>query len=581
MIRLLDANIINQIAAGEVIERPFSAIKELVENALDAGATDIRVSVRNGGQTLMIIEDNGSGMSPENLALAPLRHTTSKLQEDDLFNIRTMGFRGEALASIGSIARMTISSRTADSDTAWSLKVEGGVTGKIEPCSGTKGTKVEIRDIFFATPARLKFLKSPTAEMSAIVDVINKLSLSHPDVSFTLKDDNRVFLDHPRVPDLKTRLQSVLGEDFGKNSVEIDFKGVRGFASLPTFNRGNRAHQFFFVNGRCIQDSLLLAAVKVAYQDLLSYDRYPILALFIDIDPADVDVNVHPAKSQVRFQDAQNIKSLVISALKQALFGSSHKTSTTVSDRVVSSFSPSFMPSSMPTNMPSNIPLTPQNGFRFDSSPSKPALPFEFETKIFQSLDQTYPLGHAKAHLHGNYIVAQTEEGLILVDQHAAHERLTYEKMKADFYAKTVKRQTLLIPEIVDLAPDQIDTLMSFQEILGQFGVRIEKFGTSAVIVREIPAIFGNTTFKSTLLTLVENFQESGDSQTLEIKINEIISSKACHGSVRSGRELTLPEMNALLREMEATPFSGQCNHGRPTYVDLKLKDIERLFGRT
>ncbi len=585
MIRLLDANVINQIAAGEVIERPFSAIKELVENSIDAGATRISVRVRNGGQTLIIVEDNGHGMDSMDLEICVERHSTSKLPQNDLFNIKTMGFRGEALASIGSIARMTISSKTQGSDSAWSVKVEGGVKSELSPCSGTTGTRIEIRDLFFATPARLKFLKSPSSEMSAIVDVMNKLAIAHPHITFILKDDTRTFLEHIATDSLKERLRSVLGEDFINNCAFVEFQNegiaIKGYVSLPTFNRGNRMQQFFFVNNRCIQDQLLLTAIRVAYQDLMSSDRYPILALFMDISPEEIDVNVHPTKSQIRFQDPQEIKSYVISTVKKGLGVSSYKTSSTISDQMMNRFS---SPSSQGSYTSSSY--TPSSsGFKFDSSPSKTTLPFEVPSGPAQSympsIDETYPLGHAKAQIHENYIVAQTDQGMIIVDQHAAHERLVYEKMKSDFYAGTVARQTLLMPEIVDLSHDEIDTLMSVVETLKKFGVLIEKFGTSGVIIREIPVIMGNVTFKDIVLSIIENLKENEDSQILEMKINEILSSKSCHGSVRSGRILTLPEMNTLLREMEATPFSGQCNHGRPTYVDLKLKDIERLFGRS
>lgn len=586
MIRLLDANIVNQIAAGEVIERPFSAIKELVENSIDAGATRIGVRVRNGGQTLIIVEDNGHGMDSMDLEMCVERHSTSKLPQNDLFNIKTMGFRGEALASIGSIARMTISSKTKESDSAWEIKVEGGIKSELSPCSGTTGTRIEIRDLFFATPARLKFLKSPSSEMSAIVDVMNKLAIAHPHITFTLKDDARTFLEHIATDSIKERLKSVLGEDFTNNCAFVEFKNpgmsIKGYVSLPTFNRGNRMQQFFFVNNRCIQDQLLSTAIRVAYQDLLSSDRYPILALFMEINPEEIDVNVHPTKSQIRFQDPQEIKSYVISTVKKGLGTSSHKTSSTISDQMMNRFSAPLMQNNYAPS--SYTPSSPSSGFRFDSSPSKTTLPFQMPGPPSQghmpSLDEIYPLGHAKAQIHENYIIAQTQEGMIIVDQHAAHERLTYEKMKSDFYAGTVARQTLLMPEIIDLSHDQIDILMLAAQTLHQFGVVIERFGLSGVIVREIPVIIGNVTFKDIILSIIENLQENENSEVLEVKINEILSSKACHASVRSGRILTLPEMNSLLREMEATPFSGQCNHGRPTYVDLKLKDIERLFGR-
>ena len=592
MIRLLDSHIINQIAAGEVIERPFSAMKELVENAIDAGATKISVTVHNGGQTLLVVEDNGTGMTKEDLELSVERHATSKLHHNDLFRIDTMGFRGEALASIGSVARLTISTKHEQEESGWKISVEGGKKYDSIPCTQQQGTKVEVRDLFFATPARLKFLKSVTSEMSAMVDTLNKLAIAHPHIAFLLKDDKKEFLNYAVHESLSKRLSEVLGQEFIENSLEVykNIEGVeiKGFISLPTHSRGNRQHQFLFVNQRPITDVTISNAIRVAYRDLLSSDRYPILALFLNIDAEEIDVNVHPTKSEIRFQDSYLIKNILLSVLKNTLALGSSKTASSVSESMLQKFNPSVVPFERRLTSSFNGPsrenhLPNWSNVFLQTAPSAKPISENVRPVFFENSfsEEERPLGHAKAQLHNTYIVAEKKNSLVIVDQHAAHERLTYEKMKKEFHEKSFTRQVLMIPEVIDLKVEEVALLAEYQSHFLKFGIVLQPFGERAVIIKEVPSILGNQPLKRIIPEILENLKNFDGDETIENRINEILSSVSCHGSVRAGQSLSIVEMNALLREMEQTAFSGQCNHGRPTYIELQLKDIEKLFGRT
>ncbi len=578
-IRKLETQLINQIAAGEVIERPASALKELVENSLDAGATQITVQLRDGGRSLISVLDNGSGMNREDLELSVERHATSKLPNSDLFNIQTLGFRGEALPSIGSVSRLHITSREAGADEAWVLKIEGGEKTPPCPASHPQGTLIEVKDLFYATPARLKFLKTPTTELGHAVELLNRLAMSHPEVAFKMQSDQRVVFDYKVSDSLKDRLAQVMGSDFAQNALALEMSRgeihLKGFISLPTLNRTNASHQYLFVNGRPVKDKLLHGAVRAAYQDFLASDRYPLLALFLDVPCEEVDVNVHPAKTEVRFRDSGHIRGTMVSALKQTLAGASQKTSSTVSYQAVQAFRPEPMRQpSLTGYMPSPRPSYGTTALR-----ESPAPVYQYSTAAPEIAPiDTPPLGFAKAQLHGTYIIAQTEEGLIIVDQHAAHERLVYERLKAE--AGHVTRQPLLIPEVVELEEGALNRL---KEVLGElltFGLVIEPFGEKALLVREIPALLGEINVQALLQDLSDEIKELGSPLTLKEKLAEILSTSACHNSVRAGRKLSIEEMNALLRQMEQTAHSGQCNHGRPTYVELKRADMEKLFGR-
>jgi len=594
-IRFLDPTLINQIAAGEVIERPASAIKELVENAIDAKASKIDIVVREGGRTFISITDNGHGMTQSDLILAVERHATSKIPDSDLFNIRTLGFRGEALPSIGAVSRLTLTSRTSNDDTAWRLLIEGGIKGEPAPTSFGLGTRVEVRDLFYATPARLKFLKSPSTELSHITDILNRLALAHPEIQFSLMDgDRQVFLYDADTD----RFSAILGKEFSSNAcpvlVEREGFTVKGHVSVPTFNRSNATSQYLFVNGRPVKDKILSAAVRVAYQDFLASNRHPVLALFLEIDPAEVDINVHPAKAEVRFRDSGLVRGVLISALKNALQGAAHQSSTTIAQDAIVAFQ-------RPPSLPIAPNLQPPSWSGKNHSGYTTATPrFSFPKRhTIQSLEETiatyeaippseplspslesYPLGLARAQIHSTYIVAEAEDSLVVVDQHAAHERLVYEKMKLEQAAHGIKRQSLLLPEIVDLPEEALKAILQQTSKLEQLGLIIEAFGVSAVMVREVPALLAKADWKQLIQDLASEIQEMDTSLSLSEQLNEMLGTLACHNSVRAGRQLSIEEMNALLRQMEATPHSGQCNHGRPTYVKLHRHDIEKLFGR-
>jgi DNA mismatch repair protein MutL len=606
-LRRLPTTLVNQIAAGEVIERPASVVKELVENAIDAGANDIDVALEQGGVALIRVRDNGRGMTPADMPLALERHATSKLPDDDLLAIHFMGFRGEALPSIGSIARLTISSRARGAAEAFALTVEGGVMQPLVPAALTDGTLVEVRDLFYAIPARLKFLKSPRSELTAVVDIIERLAMAHPDIRFRLSHDGRSVRDFPAltmdwVSAAPQRLEKILGSGFAANTALVDMQreGIRvtGFAGLPTFHRSTSQAQYLFVNRRPVRDRLLLGVIRAAYQDYLARDRHPVAVLFLEVPPEQVDVNVHPAKSEVRFRDAQLVRGLILSALRHAIGTTAQRASTTVSEEALSAFKAGFIERDLVPH--AALPLAASGsayGLRTAYSnhafaAPKPSLwggsslPPQHRT-VETSLNPEsripspeFPLGAAVAQLHHTYIVAQTRDGLVIVDQHAAHERIMYETFKKAMLADGVPRQMLLIPEVVELTDAQAARLMARAEEWARLGLVMEAFGEATVLVREVPSLLGDANIIGLVQDLADNLALYDDGLALADKLEEILSSMACHGSVRAGRPLNLNEMNALLRQMEATPFSGQCNHGRPTYVALAKADIEKLFGR-
>ena len=601
VIRRLPETVVNRIAAGEVVERPAAAVKELVENAIDAGATRIDVTLRDGGRTLIAVADDGRGMGPGALDLAVERHATSKLPADDLGHIATLGFRGEALPSIGAVARMTVTSRTADDDSAWSIAVEGGRKGTPQPAALGPGTRVEVRDLFYATPARLKFLKTAQTETGHAVEAINRLAMARPDIGFTLTDGARTPIRlAPCSGDLFNarleRLAAIMGRDFADNAVAIDAEreGARltGYAGLPTLNRATAAAQYLFVNGRPVRDKLLYGAVRGAYRDLLAGDRHPMVALFLDLPAEALDVNVHPMKTEVRFRDPGLVRGLIVGALKHALAGAGHRAATTVSTTALGAARPAVTPFPGPAGgRPAPVPAGPSRSSGLAEAAVAyhaplpdldvpPAAPTAGDVDIETEPDPDHPLGVARAQLHGTYVVAQTTDGIVIVDQHAAHERLVHERIRTALAEGGVARQGLLIPEVVELEEAAVRRLTAHADQLRTLGLAIEPFGPGAVVVREVPALLGQVDAKGLVRDLADDLAEAGEALALEDRLGDVCATMACHGSVRAGRRLNAEEMNALLREMEATPHSGQCGHGRPTYVELKLADIERLFGR-
>jgi len=592
-IRLLPETLINRIAAGEVIERPAAAVKELVENAIDAGSSRIDVFIRDGGASLMTVSDDGIGMTPDELLLAVERHATSKLPDDDLVHIASLGFRGEALPSIGAVSRLTITSRKkndAKADAA-SITVDGGKKSKISPAAHGAGTRVEIRDLFYATPARLKFLKSPRTEAQNIRDVIEHLAMAYPDIHFKLTQDEKTVLDLPARKHLE-RLQQLMGREFAENALRIEAErdGIRltGYAGLPTLNRGTSQYQYFFVNGRPVKDRLIIGAVRGAYMDFLAQGRHPMLCLFLDIPPALVDVNVHPAKAEVRFQDGSLVRGMIVGGLKHALAGAGHRASTTVAEQTLRAFQAPAIPwdGEYRQHQPSYKNMKGMAGAPYTSSyyhgdglaHAEPGA--RERAREVRAEENLFPLGAACAQVHETYIVAQTRDGLILVDQHAAHERLVYERMKLDLTGGGIPRQPLLLPEVVELDEAAAERLLSRKNELEELGLSLDGFGSGAVVVQEVPALLGEMNIQQLIRDLADDVVTYGQTMALREKLEEVCSTMACHGSVRAGRRLNADEMNALLRQMENTPHSGQCNHGRPTYVELKLHDIEKLFGR-
>ncbi|HZB93655.1 MAG TPA: DNA mismatch repair endonuclease MutL [Stellaceae bacterium] len=603
-IRQLPPVLVNRIAAGEVVERPASAVKELVENAIDAGASRIDIVLRDGGQSLIAVSDDGEGMGPDELSLAVERHCTSKLPEDDLLRIRSLGFRGEALPSIGAVSRLTLTSRRRGAAEAWSLAVEGGVKGRPVPAAHSAGTRVEVRDLFYATPARLAFMKTPRSERDQALDVVRRLAMAYPAIAFTVAgDEDRVLLRlNALAPDLaggdaeaarRARLAAILGRDFADNALAIaaarESLRLTGFAGLPTLNRATARDQYLFVNGRPVRDKLLVGAVRGAYQDFLARDRHPLVALFLDLPEDEVDVNVHPAKAEVRFRDAGLVRGLIVGALRQALAAAGHRAATTTAAEALAAFRPASLPQhgngfawgAPPAALRPGLaeaaalyqaPL-PEGLLDLPAAPAAPAA-------AASDAAESYPLGAARAQLHDTYIVAQTADGIVIVDQHAAHERLVYERMKAALAATGVARQMLLLPEVVELDEAAASRLAARAAELAELGLVLEPFGTGAVLVREVPALLGEADVQGLVRDLADELAELGEALALKERLEEVCGTLACHGSVRAGRRLTPAEMNALLRQMEATPHSGQCNHGRPTYVELPLAEIEKLFGR-
>lgn len=612
-VRQLSQKTINRIAAGEVIERPASVVKELVENAIDAGADDIEIITAGGGLALIRVVDNGHGMDERDLALAVERHATSKLKEEDLFDIRALGFRGEALPSIGSVARLEIVTRRAGQSHAFSLSVDKGEKGEVRPAASNPGTMIEVRDLFSATPARLKFLKSERAENMAVSDTVKRLAMAHPQIGFSVRTGERVGLKLPKEAansiGLLQRLGRIMGRSFLDDALEIAFErdGVRvmGFAGLPTLHRGDSTQQYLFVNGRPVKDKLLVGCVRAAYGDTIPRGRYPYLALFLDLEPRDVDVNVHPTKAEVRFKDTGLVRSVMINALGSALAEAGHRASARGGVETLQSFAPGA--AARPGDSGAGAPHYASSGpSRYAPRPPSahitPGLAENYQAP-FGDLDGTsadarahtdaaadteqpdaalrQPLGAARAQIHETYIVAQTGDSMIIVDQHAAHERLVYERMKEALESGRVASQGLLVPAVVNLSEDEVDALFEKADELMELGLAVDRFGNTAVAVREIPALLGNTDVEGLVRDIASDILGEGPGLVLKERLYAIASRMACHGSVRAGRRLTPQEMNALLRDMEATPLSGQCNHGRPTYVELKLSDIERLFGRS
>lgn len=592
-IRQLDEAAINRIAAGEVVERPASAVKELVENAIDAGAARIEIAVADGGKRLIRVSDDGCGIAAADLPLALSRHATSKIDGSDLLDIHTFGFRGEALPSLGAVGRLTITSRVAGEGAA-RIDVAGGAQTDVRPAAGQPGTVVELRDLFYATPARLKFLRTDRAEMQAIADVVKRLAMAEPFVHFTLSDEGdgvrQVFTAPAETGEpmaaLARRLRVVLGRDFAENSLPIDAERdglhLTGYAALPTYSRGSAIQQYLFVKGRPVRDKLLVGALRGAYMDFLSRDRHAAAVLFVDCDPHLVDVNVHPAKSEVRFREPGVARGLIVSGLRHALAEAGHRASTTVAGDALGAFrAPVVEPRVYQMDRPQTFSTAPKQPSLTEGF-SEALAAYDVSARTEEPIEEPteHSLGAARAHLHENYIVAQTRDGVVIVDAHAAHERLVYEKLKRQMAENGVASQALLVPEIVELGGDAT-RLLDLSDDLARLGLVIEPFGPGVIAVRETPAMLGTVSAEEMLKDILDELDDAGTSSALQTRLDAILSRIACHGSVRTGRRMRGEEMNALLREMEATPHSGQCNHGRPTYVELKLSDIERLFGRS
>jgi len=613
-IRLLSESIINQIAAGEVIERPASVVKELVENAIDAGATRIEIVTANGGKSLIRVSDNGEGIESDQLTLAISRHCTSKMGEN-VHDIRQLGFRGEALPSIGSVSKLKLVSRTADADSGAEIYVNAGKIVGPRPSPANVGTIVEVRDLFYVTPARQKFLKTDRAETSAITDIIKRIAIAFPNIRFSVAGSDRGTLDYPALgegPKAQLgRIAQILGKDFTENSVPIygmrDGVTLTGFAGIPSYNRANSLMQFGYINGRPIRDKLVWGAIRGAYSDVIAKDRNAVAVLFITMEPADVDVNVHPAKADVRFRDSGLVRGLIVGAIREALANAGIRPASTGAAAMLSAFrphqsSPFWQPSphAQTEFKPSNRPWTPQTAFpthqplfsdqathqfsepqsRIIDEFSEPSSDLRPAMQQIEPEKLRYPLGVARAQIHQNYIVSQTSDSLIIIDQHAAHERLVYEALKRALYAKPLPSQLLLIPEIVDLTEEAAAQLMVHASTLEKFGLIFESFGPGAIAVRATPAMLGEVDIQGLIKDLADEASDDEIADGLKAKLDHVAATMACHSSVRSGRILKAEEMDQLLRQMEATPGSGTCNHGRPTYIELKLTDIERLFGR-
>ncbi len=595
-VRLLDRVTIDRIAAGEVVERPASAVKELVENALDAGARRIEIALEDGGRRLIRVIDDGEGMNAADLELAVERHATSKLPDGDLSAIATLGFRGEALPSIGSVAHLSIDTRAAGAEHGVSIRVDAGDKRPVQASSWPRGARIEVRDLFAVTPARLKFLKSPRAEAQAVADILRRIALAHCDVSFVLTGDHLTTLSYratePGREGFAERVAQVLGREFIDNAfpVEAEREGVRivGFAGLPTWHRATATMQYAFVNGRPVRDRLLAGAIRGAYVDFLPAGRHAAIVLFVECDPREVDVNVHPAKAEVRFRDAGLVRGLVVGALKNAIAAQGHRAATGA-EAALASFQMRGAAHAWSGARAANwdwrdSPAAPGFGeagqATFDIGEVAPSADARATVAPASETDTQAPLGAARAQVHETYIVAQTRDGVVFIDQHAAHERLVYEKLKRQRDEHGVARQGLLAPEVVDLDEASAARVAASAPELESLGLVVEPFGPGAVLVRETPALLGRTDVRRLVADIADTLAEDASLQGIERRLDHVLATLACHHSVRAGRRLTPDEMNALLREMEATPGSGQCNHGRPTWVELKLADIEKLFGR-
>ena len=606
MIKQLDETVINKIAAGEVVERPASAVKELIENSIDAGCSDITIEVADGGKTLIRVIDDGLGMSDIDLPIALRRHATSKLPNDNLLNINSFGFRGEALPSLGAVGRLRIISHN-DGNGAHEINVNGGKISDIKPAARTLGTTIELRDLFYATPARLKFLRSTKSELKAITDTVKGLSISTPNVAFTLIDKtggkSRKILQVQKEKDIslasiKNRLSRVLGQDFSKNSISIDVTredvNLTGYVCLPTYARASNAMQYFFVNSRQVRDKQLIGALRAAYSDFMPRDRFPAAAIYINCRPDFVDVNVHPGKSEVRFRDPQGIRSLIVTGIRQVIAIEGHRSSSTLSTAALGAMREQThqMPSANNEQVTKNSQNMDYNGNkRFFTRDVEPAFQETWKpsARDFQTKDEhanfieefeSFPLGAPIAQFGENYIISQNDDGIVIIDQHAAHERLVYEKLKEQVKENKIEVQALLVPEILELSEPEILVLMEYKDNLSKYGLKINQFGINSIAVQEIPAILNSENIKKLIFDILDELTDLENSDTLEKKINAVLSRIACHGSIRSGRMLRTEEMNSLLREMENTPNSGQCNHGRPTHISIRMSDIERLFGR-
>ena len=606
MIKQLDETVINKIAAGEVVERPASAVKELIENSIDAGCSDITIEVADGGKTLIRVIDDGLGMSDIDLPIALRRHATSKLLNDNLLNINSFGFRGEALPSLGAVGRLRIISHN-EGNGAHEINVNGGKISDIKPAARTLGTTIELRDLFYATPARLKFLRSTKSELKAITDTVKGLSISTPNIAFTLIDKtggkSRKILQVQKEKDvslasIKNRLSRVLGKDFSKNSISIDVTredvNLTGYVCLPTYARASNAMQYFFVNSRQVRDKQLIGALRAAYSDFMPRDRFPAAAIYINCRPDFVDVNVHPGKSEVRFQDPQGIRSLIVTGIRQVIAIEGHRSSSTLSTAALGAMREQThqMPSANNEQVTKNSKNMDYNGNkRFFTRDVEPAFQETWKpsARDFQTKDEhanfieefeSFPLGAPIAQFGENYIISQNEDGIVIIDQHAAHERLVYEKLKEQAKDNKIEVQALLVPEILEFSEPEILVLIEYKDNLGKYGLKLNQFGINSIAVQEIPAILNSENIKKLIFDILDELTDLENSDTLEKKINAVLSRIACHGSIRSGRMLRTEEMNSLLREMENTPNSGQCNHGRPTHISIKMSDIERLFGR-
>jgi DNA mismatch repair protein MutL len=611
-IRRLDPVLIDQIAAGEVIERPAAAVKELVENAIDAGARRIAIALEQGGRRLIRVSDDGHGMGPDELALAIERHATSKLPESRLDRIATLGFRGEALPSIGAVSRLTLTSRSAArADTiAHAIRVDAGRVQPVRPAALATGTRVEVEDLFYATPARLKFLKGDRAEASAVAQVVRRLAMAEPAVGFSLTGDHLAALELPpesASPEGEARrIAAILGQEFAGNAVSIQAErggiGLRGLVSLPTFHRATAADQYMIVNGRPVRDKVLIGALRAAYADTIVANRHPMVALFLDLDPERVDVNVHPAKLEVRFRDSETVRSLIVAGIRDALAQAGHRANSRIGgqlaerlraetpsavatpqfafSRALSFAAPEGLPA-LPPRIATNAETYTAQGF-MDSSSSYYTTANALASDASEpTLNAAPPLGFARAQLHDTYVLAQTADGMILVDQHAAHERLVYERLKRARTDEGIARQALLVPAVIDLDPSSIERLLSTKETLEEAGLLLEAFGNGALLVREVPVMLAHVDIGKMLRDLADHVEDWGGPESLDARRDHVLKTMACHHSIRAGRRMKIEEMDALLREMEATPGSGQCNHGRPTWISLKLGDLERLFGRS